>query len=142
MSCVSGDAQNCDKTGLYYLNHKYGARYDVSKSMYYFMKSCQMKNADGCFHLAQLYDKGKHIKKDSFNSSYYYHKAFVIYQDKCKHNHANSCLRLGLMYAESNGITKNMQKAKQLFYKSCQLKNQDACSLINILDKKRQFIIK
>ena len=142
MSCVSGDARNCDKVGLMYTEPRKGVDRNVSAGMAYFNKACRMQYADGCFHMAKLYDRGKLVTRDKLNAGMYYRRALRYYEKGCKNDNGRACLRLGLMYAESNGVKEDMKKANILFKRACELGNVDGCSVYDMLHKDKPFGMK
>lgn len=58
---------------------------DYKKAFDFYKKSCDGRNAFGCFNLGLIYDNGQGVKKDKYRAKQFYGKACML-KDKlsCK----------------------------------------------------------
>lgn len=56
-----------------------------------FVKACDSGNAQGCFHLAALYEKGEGVVQNKY-------KAAALYTQACNGGEAHGCSNMCLMY--------------------------------------------
>lgn len=100
-------------------------RFSEAKSL--FKNACDLKNYDGCYFLAALYDGVSGSEQNSKLANQYYQKSCDGSDNDIS---GYACYSLGLAYDTGNGIKKNHSKAIESFSKAC--KYGDATSCFNL----------
>lgn len=114
--CDKGDAQACFNVGEAYDLGDFDLPIDYVSAAKYYAKSCELKNAVGCYNLADMYERGEGVKKDA-------KKAMEFYKTACDNDHANACNNLGAIYGKES----NKAKFLPLYTKSCDLGSIYGC---------------
>ena len=65
----------------------YGVRQELDTAHNYFIKACNLNDAQGCFNLGIEYGNGKGIEQDYRKAKYYYEKACNLDNQKGCHNY-------------------------------------------------------
>ena len=102
----------------------------ISAKLY--KKACDKGEAEGCYNLGVMYDRGEGVKKS-------YPIAAKLYKKACDKGYATGCYNLGWMYKDGDGVKKSYLKAKKLFGKSCDMGNKEGCNLYNKLQNKDEM---
>gem|GEM_PF-3918493 len=104
----------CVDLGLIY---EYGEKViiDKAKSKKYYKKACDTNIASGCLYASRLM-----IKDDSQQSTDFLKKS-------CELDSAKGCYFLAMQYFIGFDDTQNINKAKDLYEKSCTLGHEKAC---------------
>lgn len=154
-ACKEKDGYACCKVGLAY------ERGDISPksnsiALKYYTKSCELREAEGCYRLAMLYEFNE-LKIDSTKAKnlteYYYDEACLLnnaygcqrsaeiniekgdlwaasrnYLRACKLNLDDGCARLADLYYDGKGVKGQSYAMARLYYqKACMLENSRAC---------------
>ncbi len=89
------------------------------------IEACKAGKAFECLLVADMYAKGKEVKKNSIKTGEYLWRA-------CEGGAAVGCYNLGNMYARA----KSMVYAKQFFKKACDGGIENGCYNYKVLNKK------
>ncbi|PTB87911.1 sel1 repeat family protein [cyanobacterium G8-9] len=134
--CEKGDRVACNFLGNLYEKGSSSPYYsglkmkiNSTKAIYYYRKSCKMKNTSSCFSLGVIYAKGKGIKKDLI-------KAVEAYSKACDGGHDYACNNLAVIYEQGAGVPQDNAKALSLYAKACKIGDDIACQNYDVLNKK------
>lgn len=126
-SANEGNAQAQYIIGDIYLYGKFNSRVDPLQAKYYLDLSAEQNDKDALITLGKMYfdgNKAAAAKKDYKISKDYFEKASNLYSDK------EAQYYLGLFYFKGLKTKKDVEKAKELFLKSCDQKYNSACDVL------------
>ena len=81
---------------------------------------CDGGDAESCFDLALLYDKGEGVGQD-------HARAAKLYEQACNGGDARGCMYLGLAYSEGEGVPQDHARAAQFYQQACDRGLVGAC---------------
>lgn len=125
-ACKLGDDFSCD-TDTTITQHKLQA-----KNIKTLQTKCDQNDINACFDLGEIYKNGIMTLQSKA-------KAEKVLSIACDENHALSCKSLGFMYLQNYGdydcdAPISLDKAKQYFKKSCDLKESESCDMLEHID--------
>jgi len=82
--CDEGHADSCLQYGGYYYHGSSSVKVNYHKARQSFYKACELKNATGCYYLADMYDSGKGVRKNMT-------KAQLYLQKSCQYGSRRGC---------------------------------------------------
>lgn len=110
-------------------------RESVAAKISAYEKSCESGDAESCFDLARMYDKGDDVEKDEDRASAFYDKA-------CEGGYFAGCNNLAVMYERGEGVTADSVKAAALYSKACDAGDYLACKNLGSLFERGDGISK
>jgi TPR repeat protein len=119
-ACDGAVAKGCDDLAYMY-RQGYGVTADYAQAMTLYARACDMGEASDCEVVGSWSETGTGDGKVD------YAKAAVYFAKGCDKNNSLSCSNLGELYRRGDGVEKNIDKAKTLFNKSCDLGYQQGC---------------
>jgi len=99
---------------------------DFPRALKLLTKACDAGNAEGCGHLASIYDTGQGVPEDL-------PKAAALNAKACDGGIATACNNLGVASMNGAGVPKDNDKARQLLKKACDLGSDAACQWLKQL---------
>lgn len=124
-SCEKGHLYNCYNLANFYKEGR-GVIKSESNALKYYQISCDGKLPYGCFMIGEM----AYEKKE-------YEKAVQNYSLACDLGDDKGCLKLAEAYYMGEGVEKNIDKARDLSQKSCNLGNDKACRAYENLSKNK-----
>jgi TPR repeat protein len=126
---TSKRAYGCGPLGLIYLQpNDPRIPKDIVKAAALLHKGCDgttYVDSRACVNLAFLYlYNHKPLIEQNFE------KGVALFQRACDHGSSTGCQNLASLYLEGSVVKKDASKAKQYYYKSCQLGNKGICNYI------------
>jgi TPR repeat protein len=104
----------CIAAGLYFENYQ-------KDNYQHYQKSCDDKNATGCYHIGVFYDNGMSVVEQ--NSS----KAKEYFEKACEGGEAKGCFKLAFLYDIGKDVEQDYQAAKKYYGKACDLGDEKGC---------------
>jgi uncharacterized protein len=122
--CDKGYTQACVKLGLMYKKGDSVAQ-DYAKAINHFERSCTEKgvdkNWDGCFHLAEMYNKGQGIENSAS-------LAMGLYGQLKKANDPRGFYGMASLYQTGRVVAKDLDISSEMYDNSCTGGYAPACS--------------
>jgi len=123
-ACVEGDIKACYQLGAAYRDGD-GVRQDAIASKQFFEIACDQGNAKAC---SELNNKEQNHNDFNMNTQETENNTLMKYRDACDRGDGSACYELGLLY--DTGKEANIEKANQLFMRSCELNDMHGCVAI------------
>jgi TPR repeat protein len=127
-ACAAGNPAACNNLGSDLAEGRNGVAKDLVKAKAFYQKSCDLKDAIGCFNLGNAYRNGEGVAVDTKQAATYYTQS-------CDQNEPRGCTELAIMYYEGKDLPKDEAKAITLFEKSCKLGSDVGCKNLATLRK-------
>ncbi|WP_199769283.1 tetratricopeptide repeat protein, partial [Helicobacter cetorum] len=118
-ACELGNKQGCYEAGFAY-NFMSDIK-DYKQAFKIHQKGCDLEYPKSCDYLANMYEKGQEVAKDSKMALELHQKAFALYQKECDLKNGASCYEVGLIYSMGQGIEKDNKLAFNFYKKACEL---------------------
>jgi hypothetical protein len=131
--CINNVALSCRNLAKAYLKGD-GFNRNRKSAYKYYLKACNLNDAESCKLLADDLDNKKEAKE-------FYQKAckagdkyscktviFLDYDSECKSGVAKSCDKVGSMYDKGSGVILSVRIANKYFQKACELGYKKACN--------------
>lgn len=122
-SCEKGHMYNCYNIANFYKDGLGVIKSEINALKYYQI-SCDGKLPYGCFMVAEFAYKNANVAK-----------AIENYSLACDLGDDKGCLKLAEFYYVGEGVDKNLEKAKNLSEKACQMGNDRGCKAYENLSK-------
>jgi TPR repeat protein len=122
-ACEGKDAIACNQLALSHIHANENSEkvsQGAGQAALLLRRACLLKDTTSCSNLAQLYEKGHGLRRDS-------HKAKLLYEYTCHRNSAESCNNLGLLLNEQKLKPDASTEADSFFLKACRLGSGEAC---------------
>jgi TPR repeat protein len=113
--CLGGDAATCDAIAANYRNG-HGVTTDKQRAAFYYATACQLKMADACNHLGDMYAMELH---DTPNASRAYTQAVNLYQRECDGGNPSSCIYMGNIYNYEGSGIKDLELLRASYQHAC-----------------------
>ncbi len=117
LKCVGGDASTCDQVAANYRSG-HGVTTDRQRAAFFYATACQMKMADACNHLGDMYSMDMSEKEKARAA---YSRAVVLYQSECDNGTPASCVFMGNIYNYSGSGIKDLEKVRISYQHACDL---------------------
>jgi TPR repeat protein len=152
LRCAKGEADDCLELAARYLRGEGGVSKDEPKAAAMFQKACDGGSSTGCEFYAKMLRDGRGVAKDEAKAMTLLGKAcdggaggactsvglgamksgdtqtaVAKFIKACEAKDGLGCASLGAMYLHGNGVDKDLEKAKPLLKKACDLKVEVAC---------------
>ena len=122
--CNEGDAKACFALGaMYHIGDDVGQSFKKAQQSY--LRACELGSAEGCSHLAYMYESG-HAGVNLPKAAEYYAKG-------CELGDAGGCASLGKLYENGSGVAEDMQKAVNFYDKACDGRDGKSCAHLGLL---------
>lgn len=117
LGCQRNNSDACKLSGHFsYQQHK-GSVENIQKTMFYYQRSCQLKNAQGCYFFGTLILQNQQHKHFS---------AFTAFRRACRHGGGELCFSIASFYKERKDVL-SRRNAIRFYKESCKKKYAPAC---------------
>ncbi len=122
--CDQNDAKACLALGaMYHVGD--GVHQNFPKARELYTKACQLELAEGCTHLAYMYENG--------HAGIHPAKALDLYAKACEMGDMSACASVAKLYENGVGTDENMQKAVDYYDKACEAADAKSCTHLGTL---------
>lgn len=146
--CAAGDGEACLRLGIMYASGD-KIKHDKDKSVKLYERACKLKNAEGCLYLGApmlnisadyepYSEKGNVEPMNNAEEKAVCEKGLAIVQKSCDMGFGKACGKIGVIYLYNydysvNCVTPNNIKGIDYLIKGCELKDNDACSVLKYI---------
>lgn len=100
-----------------------------------YKQKCNKKDGESCVKLAIAYQNAKENDLQEGEIEKLFEKGATYLQSECDGGEMRACSSLGALYESGDGVTKDMNKARNLYQKSCAAKDAKGCLNMGLLIK-------
>lgn len=122
----------CSKSGSeYYENAKtsYNNK-EYNKAVELFEKACNNGNFQGCLQLANIYNKGEVMEKNTEKAEFFYNETLKYSNSQCENNNKEACSVLAKLYEKGLGVQQDLEVSDKYQIKACSLGAYGNCYYI------------
>ncbi|WP_120497415.1 tetratricopeptide repeat protein [Kiloniella sp. EL199] len=124
LACEGGYKEACEKSIS--VKRKWD---NDKKRVTLYTESCKNGNAENCFHLGSMYNKGEALNRNEY-------LAFANFKKACDGGFINGCAAAAFFYSIGRGVDQDRKKAVDLLNSSCEAGGGDSCLYLGFLHEK------
>ena len=124
LACENGYERACNK----YESTKKKWENDKKLAPFY-TKTCNSGDAESCYHLGNMYNKGEALSRNEY-------LAFANFQNACEGGFNKGCEVLAFFYFVGRGVDENREEAIRLYNSTCASGGGGSCFYLGFLHEK------